>query len=158
MLNSPHPFRVSEGAAGWRLTIITTEEDIKMERNATIHEIKSALQRRSGKTWSVTGGRGTAYGWITIDAPPARRTSHCQLKAGAYSSRPEDYEHVDTGQPGGCMTEADRHELKRLLGDDDMYNIGLQGVSIPASNDYYQEYIDRANGRIPSKIATPYWD
>jgi hypothetical protein len=44
------------------------------DRDAAIKRIKTALQRRSGKTWSVTGGRGTAWGWITIDAPPRRRT------------------------------------------------------------------------------------
>lgn len=43
-----------------------------MDRNETIKRIKDALKRRSGKPWSVTGGRGTAWGWITIDAPPAR--------------------------------------------------------------------------------------
>ena len=44
------------------------------DRDTTIKRIKTALQQRSGKTWSVTGGRGTAWGWITIDAPPRRRT------------------------------------------------------------------------------------
>lgn len=43
-------------------------------RNDVIAAIKTALQKRSGKSWSVTGGRGTAYGWIRIDAPPARCT------------------------------------------------------------------------------------
>lgn len=47
-----------------------------MDRNETIKAIKTALQKCSGKTWSVTGGRGTAWGWLTIDAPPARRTWH----------------------------------------------------------------------------------
>jgi hypothetical protein len=45
-----------------------------MDRDETIKRIRKALRARSGKDWSVTGGRGTAWGWITIDAPPRRRT------------------------------------------------------------------------------------
>jgi hypothetical protein len=45
-----------------------------LSRDATIKRIRAALKKRSGKSWSVTGGRGTAYGWIEIDAPPRRRT------------------------------------------------------------------------------------
>lgn len=57
-------------------------------RDEAIREIKRALEKRSGKRWSVTGGRGTAWGWITIDAPPARRTWRHEpqpaVKAEAY--------------------------------------------------------------------------
>lgn len=54
------------------------------------------------------------------------------------------------------MTDEDRAELGRLLG---LANpVHFQGVSIAASNDYYQEFIDRAEGREPSKIGKPYWD
>jgi hypothetical protein len=45
-----------------------------MDRDEAIKRIKSALKRRSGKSWSVTGGRGTAWGWISISAPPKRCT------------------------------------------------------------------------------------
>ena len=44
-----------------------------MDRNETIKRIRTALRKRSGKAWSVKGGRGTAWGWIQIDAPPSRR-------------------------------------------------------------------------------------
>lgn len=127
-----------------------------MERDETIKRIRTALKRRSGKAWSVTGGRGTAWGWITIDAPPARCTFSHRLKAGAVTDRPEDYEEYDTGQPGGMMGPADRDELGKLLGFDKPAH--CQGYSIAASNDYWQEYIDRAEGRTPAKIAEPYWD
>ena len=120
-----------------------------MNRNETIKEIKAALRRRSGKPWSVTGGRGTAYGWITIDAPPARRTMKTRLNAG-------DYEEYDTGQPGDSTTPADRKELGELLGLGGP--VHRQGHNIPSSNAYYQEYIDRANGRKPTVIGEPYWD
>jgi hypothetical protein len=128
--------------------------EIAHDRNATIREIKSALQRRSGKAWSVTGGRGTAWGWITIDAPPARRTARHRLKQGM-SDLPQNYEEFDSGEPGGSITPADREELARLLGLDSLH---FQGASIPASSDYRREYIDRANGNPPSVTGTPYWD
>jgi len=89
------------------------------------------LRRRSGKPWSVTGGRGTAWGWIRITSPPARRLEF------------------------GYMSDDDRLELARLLGLDYIHN---QGESIMASSDAYTEYTDRANGREPSKIGVPYWD
>ena len=53
------------------------------------------------------------------------------------------------------MTETDRGTLAALLNVDRVHH---QGVSIPSSNAYYQEYIDRAEGKTPSVIARPYWD
>ena len=126
------------------------------DRNETIKRIKTALQRRSGKSWSVTGGRGTAWGWITIESPPARRTWGHRLKVGALADRPEDYEAYDTGQSGRCNSPQDMAELGELMG------LGKpahsQGISIASSSDYYREHIDRAEGRTPAKIAQPYWD
>ena len=62
-----------------------------MNRNETIQQIRNALKTRSGKPWSVTGGRGTAWGWITVSSPPRR--------CGEF----------------GRMTDADRAELGELL-------------------------------------------
>lgn len=45
-------------------------------------------------------------------------------------------------------------ELGRLLGK----AVHHQGESVPSSNAYYQEYVDRAEGRTPSVIGSPYWD
>ena len=101
------------------------------ERDEAIRIIRRELKRRSGKPWSVTGGRGTAWGWITIQAPPKRRG---------------DY---------GYMTDEDRAELAGLLGLDSVHH---QGVSIAASREYRTEYVDRARGLTPARIATPYWD
>ncbi len=127
------------------------------DRDDTIRRIRSALQRRSGKSWSVTGGRGTAWGWITIDAPPARRTWGNRLKPDASPAQlPEDYEEYDTGELGRYSSPVDRDELGKLLGLDGPAH--CQGVSIAASSDYYREYIDRAEGRTPAKVAQPYWD
>ena len=101
------------------------------ERDDAIRIIRKELKRRSGKTWSVKGGRGTAWGWITISAPPARLDKF------------------------GSMSEADRAELAQLLGKDSVHH---QGESIAASREYRTEYVDRARGLAPVRIATPYWD
>lgn len=129
------------------------------DRNETIKRIKAALQRRSGKAWSVTGGRGTAWGWLTIDAPPARRTWGHRLKAGSVTDRPEDYEAHDTGIADRGTSPTDRAELCTLLGfDNDGRNVSDQGVSVPSSGDHYAEFIDRAEGRTPAKIGEVCWD
>lgn len=106
---------------------ITTDD---LDRNVAIKLIRDALKKRSGKQWSVTGGRGTSWGWIEINSPPARRVN---------------YE----------MTPADAAELAGLLGLDRAHS---QGVSIAASSDHRREYIERARGQEPTKIAERYWD
>lgn len=104
----------------------------ELTRNAVIARIRQALKVRSGKPWSVTGGRGTAWGWINISAPPRRLT---------------DFHY---------MTDADRAELGRLLGLDAPAH--PQGVSIPASSAYYRRYLELAETGNSSTVATPYWD
>ena len=126
-----------------------------MDRAEALRRIKTGLQKRSGKTWSVTGGRGTAWGWLKIDAPPARQTAETRQKPGTRGLTRDDYEEVDLGHPGGHMTYADRVHLEALLS---LENIYPQGVSIMASNDAYEEYVARAEGRPVTKIAQPYWD
>lgn len=131
-------------------------EPIEHDRNATIKAIKAALQKRSGKAWSVTGGRGTAWGWITIDAPPKRKTAGYDLKPDC-PDIPENYVRNDSKYPdgGGYMTSADKEELRQLLGLERMHD---QGESVGASTDYYREYLARARGETPAEIAQPYWD
>lgn len=126
-----------------------------IEPRQAVERIKKALRERSGKAWSVTMSRGSSWGWITINAPPARRTAHWRLKAGETVDLPENYERVDTGKPDGAITPADQAELAALLG---MPMIHFQGVSIPASNDYHWEFVDRAEGRTPEKLGEKYWD
>jgi hypothetical protein len=119
-------------------------------RNEAIKRIREALQRRSGKVWSVTGGRGTAWGWITIDSPPRRRTSW-------YRTAPVTGEQTEVHgcRPGGHTSPSDREELCKLL---DLEFVYRQGVRVPSSLDYYREYIDRAEGVKPTVIGEPYWD
>ena len=109
------------------------ETTLDTSRNATIKTIRTALKARSGKTWSVKGDRGSAWGWITIAAPPARM--------------------VD----GWLMTDEDRAELAALLGLDTVMVQG-QGVLIPAADDYYVEYMNRAQGVESLVNGKPYWD
>lgn len=104
-----------------------------MTRNETISRIKQALKTRTGRQWSVSGGRGTAYGWITIKAVAKNAVNKY-----------------------GELTEADRQLLAAVLGL--ARPVHHQGVSIPDSDDYYQEYIDRAEGRTPAVFGRPYWD
>lgn len=127
------------------------------DRDATIKAIRDALKKRSGKPWSVTGGRGTAWGWIKIQAPPARctfahRTREGMEHAQLWRDRVEEY---DTGTPGRCQSFAEIDELARLL---DIPPAQCDPASIPASYDYRQEYIDRAEGRKPRVLGEPYWD
>jgi hypothetical protein len=44
----------------------------KNSRDDAIARIRAALKRRTGRPWSVRGGRGTAWSWIEVSAPPAR--------------------------------------------------------------------------------------
>lgn len=127
--------------------MIDLHPNVSMNRNDVIAAIKDALKRRSGKSWSVTGGRGTAYGWIEINSPPQRRVSGI------------DGDSHDPSRPNGghyYMSRADREELAHLLGKDQP--IHCQGESIPASHDYYREYLMRAMGHEPTTIGEQYWD
>ena len=127
-------------------------------RNDVIARIRRGLNNRSDRSWSVTGGRGTSYGWLQIDAPPQRRT---------FDHRPTDerggdglpvFELVDAGSDGYLMGRDDRIELARLLGFPDESAVPHQGVKVPSGHDYYAEFIDRAEGRPPSTRGEPYWD
>lgn len=125
------------------------------DRDATVAAIRAALKRRSRTAWSVKGGQGSAWGWIEIDAAPRLRTAH-HIKADDAPELPESYGEQNTGEPHGHTPLALREELTQLLGLP--RRVGFQGVSIPASSDYRREYIDRAEGRTPSVVGTPYWD
>ena len=99
-----------------------------LDRDTTIAQIKAALKRRSSQRWSVTGGRGTDYGWIQIQATSR---NHAQ-------------------------TLSEATELARLL--DLTLGMCRQYASVPASSDYRREYVDRAEGRTPCTTGQQYWD
>jgi hypothetical protein len=100
-----------------------------IDRDETIRRIRMALKQRSGRAWSVSGGRGTSWGWISIDTTPKR------------SQDP-------------ITRDADRAELSRLLG----FSREEGKISVPASSAYRHEYIARAEGREPDILGEPYWD
>lgn len=101
-------------------------------RDETIQQIRKNLKQR-GLTWvSVTGGKGTAWGWISIKAQPSK---------GA--------------DKWGSLTDEQRDELAKALG---LEVVHRQGESIPSSSAYYSEYIARSAGESPSVIGQPYWD
>lgn len=108
----------------------TTTAKPANDRDDAILAIRKALKARSGKAWSVTGGRGTAWGWMRISSPPARCNEF------------------------GQMTDADRAELSSLLG----VTTHADGVSVAASTAHRREYLERAEGKTPSVIAEAYWD
>jgi hypothetical protein len=90
--------------------------------------IRKALRARSGKSWSVTHGRGTAYGWINIEVPPKAR--------------------VD-----GYMSPEQAAELAKLLGVKSVHN---QGFSV--SPDSREWAVARAEGRDGGEKPAPSWD
>jgi len=143
--------------AAWRPSVRRTNPGTRegTSRDFAAATIRSSLKKRSGKPWSVTVGRGTAWGWLHVDSPNARRTWRWRLPPGARDI-PESYQEYDSGQPGGHASPAERAELAQLLGLKRLDS--YQGVSIPGAHDYYEEYMDRAQGKPPSVTGKPYWD
>ena len=136
-------------------------EATTLDRDDAIKLIREALKKRSGKTWSVTGGRGTGWGWITIMSPPARRVAHDlnpdyhrdDPKPGA----PSHFENADAPKDRRWyMSEADSIELAELLGL--ARPVHCQGENIPAASDYRRFYVARALGLEATDNPTPYWD
>lgn len=107
-------------------------EEIKKaseDRDATAALLRKILKYRSGKSWSVTVGRGSVYGWVDINSPPKR-------------------------QVDGANPQADIDELSKLFDT----HVHHQGIAIPAARDYRVEFLERAAGLPVTKPAVPYWD
>lgn len=103
--------------------------DMQSALNATVIEIRRALRVRSGKAWSVTRQRGTAYGWINVTAPSSRQTNY-------------------------QMSAEDTAELGSLFG----LRGGATSVLIPDTPHHWAEFVERANGRVPTVYGHQYWD
>jgi hypothetical protein len=130
----------------------------RIGRDETIKAIRVALKRRTGRAWSVTGGKGTGWGWIHVTAPPRRRTGVHVKREGQKDRYGHDlYELVDSGVPQefGYMTPDDVETLRVAL---DLERVHYQGVSIAASSDHYAEYVARAEGLKPAAHGVQYWD
>ena len=103
------------------------------DRDIAIARIKAALKRRTGHSWSVTGGRGTAWGWIEVTTPPAHQRKHGRTEMSR----------------GECIA------LARVLGLESVHN---QGWSIPAGGDYRKDAVMRAEKGMSDVTPEQYWD
>jgi hypothetical protein len=83
--------------------------------------IRNGLKSRSKLAWSVK--INPADGWVVIAAPPKRMVK-------------------------GAMTEDDRRELAKLMGSG--AHIHSQGLTLAPTGGFFEEYVDRANGREPA--------
>ena len=99
-------------------------------RAEAIRRIKYGLEARTGRLWSVTQGRGTAGGWLTVKAPPKR--------SGDY-----DY-----------MSEADQAELSRVFGE----HVSRQGHQCPPDDRCRERCVDKAEGYEPAARCAPDYD
>lgn len=129
-------------------------ETAAQDRNQTIALLKELLKQRTGTSWSVRGGKGTAWGWIKIESMPARQTWRSRLKEGAMSNAPENFERYDSGMPGGSMSPDDIAALSDALGK----RVHCQGESVAASTQHRLEVLQRAAGVQVTAKPEQYWD
>lgn len=123
-----------------------------IDRNEAIKRIRKALKKRTNKTWSVTGDRGTAWGWINVQAPPKRRVDHMQ--SGTWDrTQPDRLLFTEVAPPAGenglCTSLEDCAELAKAFSLDKPH-IHTQGLSIsPDSREYYVRLVE--HGEEPEK-------
>jgi hypothetical protein len=131
--------------------------------NDVCKRIKNALNKRSTvPKWTCRHGHGTAYGWLRIGAAPRYCTWHYVPKRDEQGREIMEnglnvYESVnDPSKEYGNMGPEDCAELARLLGLSEP--VHSQGESVPASGDYHEEYVCRAEGKTPTRFGHQYWD
>lgn len=125
-------------------------------RADAIASIRRDLRRRTGRAWSVTGGTGTAYGWLTIDAPPRLRTWE-RFETGEHDERGWPVIGWRNAGPGlGYYSSPEDCKTLCYALNIPLELAGAQGVSIPPGA--RAEYADRAAGRVPREIFRPDWD
>ena len=113
-----------------------------IQRNEATKRIKKALKNRTGLVWSVTGSTGTAWGWITIQAPKARRVAHDPNPAydiDAFSDSELAFieRTPKLGETAYYTSREDAETLAKVMGLDQNVS-GCQGISIsPESRDFY---------------------
>lgn len=47
-----------------------------IDTDESVKRIRAALKRKTGMAWSVRRGKGTAYCWLSVGAPPRRQVAH----------------------------------------------------------------------------------
>ena len=107
-----------------------------IERSEAVKRIKAALKEKTGKTWSVHGGRGTAWGWLTVEAPKKRRVSHrANPNYVSHQETPDEpwcFEYIDEQGENWYTSLAEREELAKAFGLDKP--VHHKGLSISPDN------------------------
>ncbi len=122
------------------------------ERSDVCKRIKKALRKRTGLSWSVTGGRGTAWGWLNIQAPKGRLI--CRDQNPNYDWHLDNYQdekpfierQATEGETAYYTSQEDREILAKALGLG-MNEVSAQGVSI--SPEKWNFYLERAENGLP---------
>lgn len=120
-----------------------------IERKDAVKRIKAALKKKTGKTWSVTGGRGTAWGWLCVQAPKKRRVSHKENPACnrmVYPLPPGQSLYIEYVRENGVnyyTSDVDCEELARAFGLSS--KVHYQGLNIsPDQRELYVKMIEEA--------------
>ena len=120
-------------------------------RTQDAKKIKARLKELTGKAWSVTGGTGTAYCWLTVQAPKSRRVAHgVNPDWDGYDNIPVCI--AKTGSPPWIDYISDDPADNLYMGNEDRELLGTvfglarlahhQGLSIsPDNRDHYMTYI-----------------
>lgn len=114
-----------------------------LDTDETIKRLRVALKKATGRAWSVTRGRGTAYSWITIDAPKNRRVYrfHETVDRDA-CGMPKFVDVYDPAYEWGHMGIEDRQLLAGVLGLD--RDIHHQGILIAPERETRWRYVSAA--------------
>ena len=83
-----------------------------IDRAEACKRIKAGLRARTGRAWSVKGGRGTTWGWIYIQEPKSRTIDGGMSPADQDALRDIFFE--GDGHPQGVMippSECERYVL-----------------------------------------------
>jgi len=124
-----------------------------IDRDEAIKRIRAALKKKTGKSWSVTGDRGTAWGWIKVEAPPRRRVWHEKIAEFDASMPGADwYKTVrevpiakdDPKRAYGYTSVSECREIAAAFGlKNKPYGVHHQGLSInPDSREWYVAQIE----------------
>lgn len=117
--------------------------EAKSDVRAAAKLMRKWLRMRTGRDWSVTGGRGTARSWLSICSPKARRVDRHGM--------------VPPTKDGSYMSAADRALLGVILGS----AVHQQGESIRTESGVREWYLWKIAGHAAPEdlyVAPPSWD
>jgi hypothetical protein len=124
-------------------------KETKIGRDEAIKEIMSALERRSSKTWSV---EAVGTGGILITSPPDRRW-HGHL------SDEDSWELFPLFALREPLLVQEKTAWSAVISKRfyDQYgnDLNSKGILLHGWPHQYEEFVDRANGRVPTVIGHP---